>query len=160
MHTPRSSFAGTLGIGTVAGIAGGLAEIAWIALYGVVTGAQTERVSRGITSSVIPTLAASSWSSWLGIAIHLGLAIALGLSLAFILRPLGRRDSTRHFGSGLVMFALAAVWAVNFLVVLPYINPGFIHLLPYGVTLASKLLFGLSAATVFRANHMRREQMP
>ena len=52
---------------------------------------------------------------------------------------------------------LLAVWSANFLVVLPYLNPGFVQLLPYGVTLLSKLLFGLSAAAIFRADRLRRE---
>jgi hypothetical protein len=47
------------------------------------------------------------------------------------------------------------VWAVNFFVVLPQVNPAFVHLPPYGVTLISKLLFGLAAARVF-ARRMRR----
>ena len=160
MRTTGSSFAEALGVGAVAGVVGGLGEIGWIALYGAATGAQTGPVARGIVSSVIPGLAASSWSPWLGILIHLGLAIALGLSLALMVRPLARRGGARHFESGLVMFALAAVWVVNFFAVLPLINPGFIHLLPYGVTLLSKLLFGLSAATVFRAYRMRQLQVP
>jgi hypothetical protein len=53
------------------------------------------------------------------------------------------------------MLALVAVWAVNFFLALPRINPGFIALLPYSVTLISKLLFGLSAATVFYACRRR-----
>jgi hypothetical protein len=60
-----------------------------------------------------------------------------------------------HAEYSLVTLALATVWAVNFLVVLPYLNPGFVDLLPYSVTLVSKLLFGVSAATVFRIERMR-----
>ena len=97
MRTTGSSFAEALGVGAVAGVVGGLGEIAWIALYGAATGAQTGPVARGIVSSVIPGLAASSWSPWLGILIHLGLAIALGLSLALMVRPLARRGGARHF---------------------------------------------------------------
>jgi hypothetical protein len=42
--------------------------------------------------------------------------------------------------------SLAAVWAINFFIVLPVISPGFVHLLPYAITLASKLAFGVAAA--------------
>jgi hypothetical protein len=45
---------------------------------------------------------------------------------------------------------------MNFLVVLPYINPVFVHLLPYSVTLLSKGMFGLAAATIFRARRGQR----
>jgi len=41
--------------------------------------------------------------------------------------------------------ALALVWAVNFFLVLPHVNPAFTMLMPYPVTFISKLLFGLAA---------------
>jgi len=49
-----------------------------------------------------------------------------------------------------VVAALAGVWALNFLVVLPIVSPAFIHLMPYSVSLISKMAFGLAAAEVFR----------
>ena len=52
-------------------------------------------------------------------------------------------------------FILIAVWAVNFLVVLPHINPEFVHLLPYSVTLLSKLLFAVAATTVLQTRRLR-----
>jgi len=45
---------------------------------------------------------------------------------------------------------LIGVWAVNFFVVLPSIDPDFIHLVPYSVSLVSKVLFGLAAAEALR----------
>jgi hypothetical protein len=144
-----------LAIGALGGIAGGLAEIVWIVLYGAATGTPTSSVADGIVRTLIPALAASSWSVWLGIFIHLGLATLLGLSLALALRFGTRRLGIIYSEFGLVMLALVAVWAVNFLVALPQINPAFVQLLPYSVTLVSKLLFGLSAAAVFRAHRIR-----
>jgi hypothetical protein len=38
------------------------------------------------------------------------------------------------------------VWAVNFFVVLPVINPQFVDLVPYAISLVSKVLFGVAAA--------------
>ena len=154
LRSPR--FVETLRVGVLAGIAGGLAEVGWIILYGTVTGVPTEPVARGVVRSVFPALAASSSSVWLGVLIHLAIAIALGLSLALAVRLLLRRNGAGYSEYGLVIPALAAVWAVNFLIALPYINPEFVRLLPYSVTLLSKLLFGLSAATVFRTDHMRQ----
>lgn len=46
------------------------------------------------------------------------------------------------------MAALAAVWVFNFFVLLPSVNPAFTALLPYPVTLVSKLLFGLGMGMV------------
>jgi hypothetical protein len=161
MSTLKSSrVVETLAIGALGGIAGGCAEIAWIALYGAATGTPTDPVARGIVDSVIPALTTSSWAASLGIVIHLVLAIALGVVLALALRLVARRTGAGRLEFPLVMLALAAVWAVNFFVALPHLNPEFVRLLPYGVTLLSKLLFGLSAAAVFRANRMREARIP
>ncbi len=161
MRTLKSSrVLETMAIGALGGIAGGSAEIGWIALYGAATGTPTDPVARGIVESVIPAMASASWSVWLGILIHLGLALALGVGLALALWLASRRAGAAPSEFGLVTLALAAVWAVNFLIALPRINPQFVHLLPYSVTLLSKLLFGLSAAAVFRADRMRRARIP
>jgi hypothetical protein len=34
--------------------------------------------------------------------------------------------------------------------ILPIVNPAFVHVVPYAVSLTSKLLFGVAAATTFR----------
>jgi hypothetical protein len=49
-----------------------------------------------------------------------------------------------------MLAALTAVWATNFFVILPALSPPFIALLPYPVSLISKLLFGLAAAETLR----------
>ena len=46
---------------------------------------------------------------------------------------------------------LAIIWTVNFQVLLPLLNPAFTLLMPAGVTLASKILFGLAMAGVLEA---------
>jgi hypothetical protein len=156
MGTQKASgFGPMLRAGVLAGIAGGLAEVAWVILYGAATGTPTEPVARGVVATLIPALAASSWSIWLGILIHLVLAVALGLSLALAVLHFALGDGADSFRFGLVMLTLAAVWAVNFLVALPYLNPEFVRLLPYAVTLFSKLLFGLSAAIVLTTDSRR-----
>ena len=149
----------TIAIGALGGIAGGCAEIAWISLYGAATGTPTDPIARGVVTSLIPALTTASWAPSLGIAIHLGLAVALGVALAFGLRLVSPRAGAGRFDFSLVMLALAGVWAVNFFVALPELNPAFISLLPLGVTLLSKLLFGVAAAAVFRADGMRHARI-
>ncbi len=39
---------------------------------------------------------------------------------------------------------------MNFFVVLPAVSPTFVNLVPYSVSLISKLLFGLAAAEILR----------
>jgi hypothetical protein len=49
-----------------------------------------------------------------------------------------------------VSTALLIVWAINFFVVLPFVSPGFVDVVPYAVSLLSKLLFGIAAAWTFQ----------
>ena len=56
----------------------------------------------------------------------------------------------------LMIAALAGVWALNFFVVLPIISPAFVHLVPYAVSLTSKLLFGVAAAATLRRQDASR----
>ena len=69
------------------------------------------------------------------------MALAAGLGVALLT---ARPDAVRPFP--FMLASLASIWAINFFVVLPFVSPAFVHLLPYGVTLASKLGFGLAAA--------------
>lgn len=139
-----------LRVGALAGVAGGLAEVIWVACYGLVTGADTAGVANGVTAAFVPALAHGASGVALGIAIHMLLALALGVLVAeaFSTRLLSRIDGWPK--STLVVATLGFVWAFNFLVVLPIIEPSFTTLLPVAVTLTSKLLFGVGAAATFR----------
>ncbi|MFP5330342.1 MAG: hypothetical protein ACLGHC_09455 [Alphaproteobacteria bacterium] len=150
----------TLRVGVLGGFAGGLAEIAWIWTYGALTGAPLLPVARGIVESTAPQLAAAAWAPALGIVIHLGLAVLLGIGLAIAIRQLAPRFVGVYSEYGVALLVLLGVWSVNFLVVLPYLNPGFVDLLPYSVTLLSKLMFGLAAAATLRAYRLRAAATP
>ena len=85
------------------------------------------------------------------------LAASLGAALYAVLQVLPER--AQSFGAlPFMLGSLAAVWAINFLAVLPAVNPSFVHMLPYDATLASKLAFGAVAATMLRS--MERRRMP
>ncbi len=51
---------------------------------------------------------------------------------------------------------LAAVWTMNFFIVLPVLNPVFIVLMPYPATFASKMLFALAMAGVLTGGNSRQ----
>jgi hypothetical protein len=143
----QQTIRGIVGTGTLAGLTGGFAEIVWIWIYAVMSHIDSASVARGVSQAVgLETLAGPVV---LGIAVHMTLAAALGIALAFAMQPLLAR-----WGRGkLVMYAtvtaaLAMVWAVNFLVVLPVLSPSFVGLVPYEVSLLSKILLGVSAAAV------------
>src|SRR5262249_54157975 len=136
MIAAKTRFLEVAHVGIIAGLAGGLAEVAWIGVYGAISGVSVDLVAQGVTRSIVPSFGASSSSAWVGIFIHLILAIGLGVGVAFAIRFLLRGHNQVYAG------------------VLPYLNPGFVDLLPYSVTLVSKLLFGVAAATVFRMERM------
>ncbi|MBL8587278.1 MAG: hypothetical protein JNK46_01990 [Methylobacteriaceae bacterium] len=132
--------------GFAAGFVGGLAEILWIAAYQATTGASPARVARGVIETVAPNLGAHALAAPLGVLVHMLLSLALGLALAVFARRVlaPALGGSRAFLS--VVGLLIGVWAVNFFVVLPILNPDFVTLVPYSASLMSKALFGVAAA--------------
>ena len=149
MTTSRRNISEAVKRGILAGAAGGLAEIIWVSLYAMVTGGNAAILARGVTTAAGVTALLPAAPVTMGIAVHMMLAIMLGVALAGLWQALAR---TRGVSSLYVvaLAALAAVWAVNFFVILPVISPPFVHLVPYSVSLMSKLLFALAAAETLR----------
>lgn len=140
----------------LAGLTGGFAEILWIALYGSLTSGSSVEVARQVTATVFQPLAAWPVAPLIGIAIHLGLSVILAVvfvRLVWIPFALSLRGGT---GLLITVGTLVAVWAVNFLVVLPVVNPSFVALMPYWITLFSKALFGASMAWSLRNSYTPR----
>ena len=152
----QKNIRGIAGAGTLAGLTGGLAEIVWIWIYGVISHIDSASVAHGVSRAVgIETLADPVV---LGIAVHMTLAGVLGIALAFAMQPLlGRWGRGQLVTYATLVATLAMVWAVNFFVVLPVLSPGFVGLVPYEVSLLSKILFGVSAAAVLG---IRADAMP
>ena len=151
-HAKRSA----TGAGILAGIMGGLAEVAWITLYQQAGGVDASVVARGVTDSLAPSLAGGTWAVVLGLTIHMTIAAALGVAIAVFLRKALPRLAGTALEPVAVVALLVGVWAVNFFVVLPVVNPAFVTVVPFGVSLMSKVLFGLAAAFVLaRANKPR-----
>ena len=136
--------------GFLAGAAGGLAEILWVSLYAVATGGDAAILARGVTTAAGVTAFMPAAPVTMGIAVHMTLAVLLGIAVAGLWQVLARRGSRVSSLYAVTIAALAAVWAINFFVILPAISPAFAHLVPYSVSLASKLLFGLAAAETLR----------
>lgn len=136
-------------LGLLTGLAGGTAEVAWVAFYGAATGAPVAPVARGVTAAL--GLSAVPHPVLVGIALHMLLAMTLGVAVVAAFRAPLLRHIKAGSQSALVVLALALVWSVNFLLVLPHLDPAFLTVLPVAVTLTSKLLFGVSAAAVLRS---------
>jgi len=143
-------------IGALAGIAGGGIEIGWIALYQNMAGQDSAAVARGVTESVIPQLATSPVAVSLGLAIHMALAVGLGIVIAILVRKLLPHLVGTAMEPAVVVATLVGVWAMNFFVILPALNPAFVTLVPYAASLTSKVLFGFAAAFVFWCAARRR----
>ncbi len=137
--------------GLVAGVAGGLAEVGWVTLYGAMSGGDPAVVARGVTTAVGVNALLPDSPVVLGVAVHMTLAAMLGVVLSVLWTALRSLRPSLHSPYPVMLAALAGVWATNFLVVLPLVCPAFAHLVPYAVSLTSKLLFGVAAASVFQA---------
>jgi hypothetical protein len=135
---------GVLSAGLLIGLAGGSVEILVVWLYSALTGGDAAMVARHVASAV----GLDGASAAAGVAVHMGLAVALGIVLSAMVQSLAAL-SDRAIWS-FMMGSLAAVWAINFFIVLPVVSPGFVHLLPYAITLASKLAFGSAGAAVLQ----------
>ena len=154
----RRSLARIGGRGVVAGAAGGIAEIIWIFVYASVTGTDAASVARDVTTATGVNLLLRGSPAAFGVTIHMMLAVALGIALAFSWTALSQRWPTRANAYAVMPVALAAVWAINFLIILPLIDPHFVQIVPYSVSLISKLLFGVAAAAAL--SRPRRKSMP
>ena len=140
--TPSTKGYGVLSTGLFIGLAGGLAEIVVVWLYSAMTGGDAAMVARQVASAVGLERA----PAMTGVAVHMGLAVALGIFLSAALQIFVDRSAHDRLTFSLLVGSLAVVWVVNYFVVLPAISPSFVHLLPYAVTLTSKLAFGVAAA--------------
>ena len=138
-------------LGAIAGAAGGLAEIAWITLYAATTGGDAAMLARGVTTAAGVTALLPMVSVTLGVVVHMALAVMLGVVLAFVWRALSAGSWAKSANPyPFTLITLASIWVINFFVVLPIVSPAFTHLVPYAVSLTSKLFFGLAAAEVLR----------
>ena len=132
----------------LAGFTGGLAEVIWVSLYAALSPLQGWDVAREITVSVFGSPVGGAFAPSIGLFIHFFLSIAIALAFAVLLWPALMRRLGQAGVLGGAMTVLAAIWTLNFFVVLPIINPAFVALMPLPVTLASKLLFGISLGAV------------
>lgn len=69
--------------GVVAGVAGGLAEIAWITLCAGATGVDPATLARGVTTAAGMSALFPAVPVALGVSVHMALAVTLGIVLSF-----------------------------------------------------------------------------
>ena len=139
------------------GIAGGLAEVIWVMLYASLTSLDASVVAHAIATTFISTPLDDRLLVMLGIVIHFALSIGLAAAFTYAMADWLSRETL----IAAAVAALATVWTVNFLVLLPVANPSFVSLLPASVSLTSKLLFGLAmGGTMLRLSYRERQPAP
>lgn len=138
----------SLSVMILAGLAGGFAEILWIGAISPMMAFDGAAVAREITASLVPGLRESTYSIFTGIGIHLVLSVLLAVIYFYTINRLtiNRFGLTGQLISGIL--TLVVIWAVNFFVVLPLLNPAFVELLAYGPSLISKILFAVAMVLV------------
>jgi hypothetical protein len=144
--TRPTALQGILRAGLCIGIAGGLAEIGVVWLYSVLKGENAAVIARHVAAAI----GLGGASASVGVAVHMVLAVALGICLSAMVQIVAGRHPNDSVLFTLMPGSLAIVWAINFFIVLPEVSPEFVLLLPYGVTLTSKLAFGFCAALSWR----------
>jgi hypothetical protein len=132
----------------LAGVAGGTVEVVWVLLFCMVAPLQSSLVAEEIARSFFPQMAGIP-AVTAGIIIHYVLALLIaGVAAMTLFRILGRKSEVRTLVAASVA-ALVAIWITNFFVILPVVNPGFVTLMPYTVTLVSKVGFGVAMGWVY-----------
>lgn len=147
----KKSIAGML----LAGLCGGLAEVLWIALYTSMTPVSGVEVARQVAVTIFPSAIDLAAAPILGVAAHLVLSLALGSIFAWTVWIPFARQMGFTATMLIAIAALICVWAINFLVILPALNPRFVTLMPYAVTLISKGLFAMAMAWTLQQVHGR-----
>jgi len=148
LHSEDSRPVNWIAAGLEIGLAGGLAEVLVVGAYAGVAGADAANVAGAIATAV----RVDPGSAIVGLAVHMAMAAGLGLALLAGAKGSGLlRDGSARRIYAMALLALGAIWSLNFLVVLPVLSPGFVHLLPYPVTLASKLMFAVAAVATLRS---------
>lgn len=133
--------------GAGAGLAGGIAEVVFMSVYGSFSGMSGERLLSLITYTFFD--AAFSYGALgavSGLAIHLVLSAIIGVFFGAFMYALHGGADRASYGrvavSGIVI--LIGIWAFNFFVLLPKINPQFVSYVPLTAAFFSKLMFGIS----------------
>jgi len=146
-HTEDRPSLAWLTTGAAIGLAGGLAEVLVVSTYSSVAGVDAARIAGAIATAV----RIDPGSAATGLAVHMVLSALLGIGLLAVAKVSGLlRGGPALFTCAMGLLALGSIWILNFFVLLPILSPGFVHLLPYAVTLASKLMFAVAAVGTLR----------
>jgi hypothetical protein len=148
IHPDHKTPANWIAAGAAVGLVGGLAEVLVVEAYSLVAGTD----AAGVAGAIATAVRIDPGSAVTGLVVHMALSGALGVALLAAAKGSGLlRTGSASLAYGWALLALGAIWSLNFFAVLPIVSPSFVHLLPYPVTLASKLLFAVAAVATLRS---------
>ena len=145
------------GLGCLAGLVGGVAEIVWISIAHVFGGTSPVGVARAIAGTLGHSSTSATSTALMGASIHLALAGLLGGVMYMVWIRLMKPSKSRVSIMVFSIATLKAVWAINFYLVLPNLDPGFIVKVPVVNGLISKLSFAVAFCASIRAIELRKE---
>ena len=153
-NTPQSEF--HFRAGMLAGLGGGLAEFVWVIAFCAANDMDSSAVVCGVTAAVLPEYADSALAPATGVFIHFLLSALLGVAFAVIFSRVIASAAKSAATMLIAITTLGVIWTINFFLILPLLSPEFVTILPLGVTLTSKLLFGIGMALVLNSNFATR----
>ncbi len=156
MNARRDKAVNLARTGVIVGLSGGITEIVWILLYKNISGGDPASIARGVTETLLPQTLSAGMAVPLGVIIHMSIAVALGIAIAVLVRSWLPRSAPGFLEPVMVVGLLIVIWAVNFFLILPVVNPAFVTLVPYAVSLMSKVLFGCAAALALQFTYRPR----
>ncbi len=122
MTRSTSSFGAVFRFDPLIGVAGGLAEVAWVGVYSAATPFDASGVARGVTETLVPRIGSSTLVIPLGIGIHI-LAVMLGTAPSAILRSAEARLGGAMPQLGISVGIFLVIWVANFMEILYLANP-------------------------------------
>jgi len=133
--------------GCVAGFAGGLAEVVVMGLYSGTGALSGMKILSLITATFAPDgFAFGALGAFDGLVIHLALSLAIGAGFGILQYLLHKDRAVVSHATVLIsgVSILVCIWAFNFFILLPRINPAFVAYVPLAPSFVSKFSFGLS----------------
>jgi len=145
-HRPTIYVEAHYGIGAVVGMAAGAIMAMFAMVYTTITGFGFWALGSGISEAFMSVSAAESAGGiTIGLGVHMMLSAMLGVFAAYLASDL-LKDRVEA-GLNLVWVRLgigAVVFAFNWYVLLPIVDPRFIEIMPHGPALVFHLIFGYS----------------
>lgn len=135
----------------IAGVAGGIAEIAWMYIYSI----NNQLTLKDIANEISATLNIHTSNYLIGLCIHMTLSALIGIGYGkLIFQRMSKHNiSLVALGAMLLVFS---IWLVNFKVILPMVNIQMKNIVPEYISLISKMLFG-AGMTITYAIFVRKK---